>query len=148
MTNTDKNIKEKTTEEAVKFKGKYIEAVGKRKTSTAQVRLYKSGTGVIMVNDMKMSKYFTPSDSMIVNQILKLTGHHRDLNFSIKTSGGGKHAQAQAIMQGMARALVESDEELRAVIKTKGWMTRDARKKERKKPGLKKARRAPQWAKR
>lgn len=148
MTTIDKNIKEKPAEEAVKFKGRYIEAVGKRKTATAQVRLYKNGTGVIMINDMKMSKYFTPSNAMVVNQILKLTGHARDLNFSVKTTGGGKHAQAQAVMLGIARALVESNEELRPVIKTKGWLSRDARKKERKKPGLKKARRAPQWAKR
>lgn len=148
MANTEITTKKKTTEEPLKFKGRFIQSVGKRKTATAQVRLYKNGKGVIVVNDEKMNQYFNAGQISIINQILKLTGHLRDLNFSVKVDGGGKKAQAQAILLGMARTLIELDEELRPTIKAKGWITRDARKKERKKPGLKKARRAPQWAKR
>ena len=148
MANTETTTKTTKTEEPLKFKGRFIGSIGKRKTATAQVRLYKNGKGAIVVNEVKMNQYFNPSQVSIVNQILKLTGHLRDLNFSAKVDGGGKKAQAQAVLLGMARTLIELDIELRPAIKAKGWITRDARKKERKKPGLKKARRAPQWAKR
>lgn len=149
--NQKKNLpvrEEIKSEEPMKFKGHFISATGKRKTATAQVRLYKKGTGVIVVNDMKVGKYFPANLVALVNQILKLTGHQRDLDFSIRVAGSGKKTQANAILLGIARALVEMDIELRPAIKAKRWLTRDARKKERKKPGLKKARRAPQWAKR
>jgi small subunit ribosomal protein S9 len=143
-----KTIKTKNTEEPFKFKGKFISTIGKRKTSTAQSRLYKNGRGVIVINNIKINKYFTSNQSSVINQLLKLTGHIRDLDFSVKVDGGGKGAQANATMLGIARALVIFDKNLRPSIKAKGWLTRDARKKERKKPGLKKARRAPQWSKR
>lgn len=141
---------EKTTkkEEPKMPKGKYIEATGHRKTSSARVRLYKKGNGVIFVNGEKMSNYFVSSDASIVKQPLKLTSHLRDLDFSIVVSGGGKKAQAEAARHGISQALIETDAELKPALKAKGWTTRDARKKERKKPGLKKARRAPQWSKR
>jgi len=148
MSDTKKTIKPKQDKPPVEFKGKFISAIGKRKTATAQVRLYKSGKGVIIVNEVRMNQYFTANHYNFVNQLLKQTGHLRDMDFSIKVDGGGKKAQAQASMLGIARALVKLDETLRPAIKAKGWMTRDARKKERKKPGLKKARRAPQWKKR
>ena len=144
-----KKIKSTIIEEPVKFSGKFISALGKRKTAVAQIRLYKNGKGVIIINQQKISQYFPVSlFRTIISQPLKLTGHLRDLNFSILVKGGGKKAQAEAIRHGIARALIQFDKELKSSIKTKGWLTRDARKKERKKPGLKKARRAPQWSKR
>ncbi len=145
----EKTIKEQKIEEPIKFKGKFIPALGKRKTAVAQVRLYQNGKGIIMINQQKVNQYFlVVLLRNIVNQPLKLTGHLRDLNISILVRGGGKKAQAEAVRHGIVRALVKFDKELRPSFKAKGWMTRDARKKERKKPGLKKARRAPQWSKR
>jgi len=145
-----KDIQEETIkkEEATMPKGKFTEATGRRKTATARVRLYKKGSGVIFVNGEKMSSYFVSGDASIVKQPLKLSSHLRDLDFTIVTKGGGKKAQAEAARHGICQLLIESDEELKAAIKAKGWTTRDARKKERKKPGLLKARRAPQWSKR
>ncbi|MFH1427141.1 MAG: 30S ribosomal protein S9 [Patescibacteria group bacterium] len=132
----------------IKFKGKYIKAIGRRKTSVAQVRLYKQGKGNIIINNLKLNKYFDVFDTIIISQPLKLAGRLRDLDFSIVVKGGGKRGQAEAARHGIARALVLFDEELKKLLKAKGWLTRDSRKKERKKPGLKKARKAPQWSKR
>jgi len=140
-----KNIK---NEEPAKFKGKFIYAVGKRKTSVAQVRLYKKGQGIIVINNLPLNRYFGAQRAVIVNQPLKLAGISRDLDFSILVKGGGKMGQAEAIRHGITRALISLDKDLKKVLKVKGWITRDSRKKERKKPGLKKARRAPQWSKR
>jgi small subunit ribosomal protein S9 len=138
-----------TATEATKFKGKYTNAIGRRKTSTARVRLYKNGEGLITVNGMEANKYFSEEDLFsIINQPLKLSGLVKDFNISINVAGGGKKGQSEAVRHGIARALLEINPELRASFKVKGWIMRDARKKERKKPGLKKARRAPQWAKR
>lgn len=130
------------------FAGKYIKSIGKRKTATAQIRLYPKGKGIIVINKVKLNEYFGPNLVTIINQPLKLTTHLKDLNFSILVKGGGKIAQAHAVLHGIARTLILMDSELRPKLKAKGWLTRDARKKERKKPGLKKARRAPQWSKR
>lgn len=133
--------------ESVKFKGRFTKAVGRRKTATAKVRLYQGG-GLIMVNGVEAKKYFTDELMGIAIQPLKLAGLLKDFNISINLAGGGKKAQAEAARHGIARGLLLINPELRASLRTKGWLTRDARKKERKKPGLKKARRAPQWAKR
>lgn len=134
--------------EPIKFKGKYIKANGKRKTSVAQIRLYKGGKGIIVVNNQKLNQYFKYNKAIIVNQPLKLTGHLRDLDFSIVVKGGGGKGQAEAVRHGIARVLVIFDDSLKEALKARGWITRDSRKKERKKPGLKKARKAPQWSKR
>ena len=147
----EKKIKAKAEIKKVQvdpFTGKFIHTLGKRKTSIAQVRLYEKGKGIVAINDLKLNEYFPENLVIVVNQSLKLTTHLKDLNFSILVKGGGKQAQAQAVLHGISRALVAMDPELRAKMKIKGWLTRDARKKERKKPGLKKARRAPQWSKR
>ncbi len=147
----DKKIKDnikKDKSEIVKFKGKYISAIGRRKTSTSRIRLYKKGDGRIMVNEKKADAFFTPDCILIINQPLKLTGHLKDTDISISSKGGGKKGQAEAARHGIARALIFLDENLKPAIKAKGWLTRDARRKERKKPGLKKARKAPQWSKR
>jgi len=141
--------KKEKVDELPKFKGKFISAIGKRKTTVAQVRLYKNGTGIMTINQQKVNQYFpTLALRTIVAQPLKLSGHLKDLNFSILVKGGGKKGQAEAIRHGIARALIQLDEKLKPGLRAKGWLTRDARKKERKKPGLKKARRAPQWSKR
>ena len=138
----------KKAEEAVKFKGRFISVIGKRKSASAQVRLYKNGSGVIIVNGLKANEYFTPEMLSILNQPLKLTGHLKEFDFSILVKGGGKKAQATAAKHGISLALIKTNEELRPSLRSKGFLTRDAREKERKKPGLKKARKAPQWAKR
>jgi len=148
MTATKKTTEPKTTSGEVKFKGKYIETVGKRKSAIAQVRAYKNGEGVIIINQQSLEDYLTPTLSSIATTALRLTGHVKDLNISILVNGGGKKGQAEAIRHGISRALLEMEEALRSPLKSKGLLTRDARVKERKKPGLKKARKAPQWAKR
>ncbi len=147
MAELDKNLT--AVDEPIKLKGKYIGAVGRRKTATAQIRLYRGGNGSVMVNNLKASQYFKEEELFsIINQPLKLTGLAKDFNLTIIVFGGGRKSQAEAVRHGIARALLEFNPELRPVLKVKGWIRRDARKKERKKPGLKKARRAPQWAKR
>ena len=138
----------KKAEEGQKFKGRFIGVIGRRKTATAQVRLYKNGSGIIVVNNEKINQYFTPEQVNIIIQPLKLAGLSKDFNFSVIVRGGGKNGQAVAVRHGITRALIDDNKELRPSLKAKGLITRDSREKERKKPGLKKARRAPQWAKR
>jgi len=131
------------------FKGRYLNTVGRRKRAIAQTRLYKSGSGEIVINGKKIDQYFKEEElQAIVWQPLKLTGQNSQLNISIQVSGGGRKGQAEASRHGITRALLELNGELRPSLKAKGLVTRDAREKERKKPGLKKARRAPQWSKR
>lgn len=126
----------------------YVEAVGRRKTSTARVRLYP-GTGEIVVNDKPMEDYFGRDlDRMTLKQPLALTGTEAAFNVSVHVRGGGDSGQASAVRLGIARALCESDINLRPPLKSAGFLTRDAREKERKKPGLKRARKAPQYTKR
>ena len=150
----DKENKEDTStslstgKDEVKFSGRFIPAIGRRKTATAQVRLYKKGAGVIIVNGMKASKYFAKDLVVIMKEPLKMVGVDKEYDFSILVKGGGKSGQAEAVRHGFARVLLKTNEELKQSLNAKGWLTRDARKKERKKPGLKKARKAPQWSKR
>jgi small subunit ribosomal protein S9 len=129
-------------------KDKYIKAIGRRKTAAAQVRIYLSGQGEIVINGKPVEKYFDEDRAVIAMQPLKLTGLGKDFDISILAKGGGVNSQAEAIRHGLARALILVDAELNSAIRAKGWLTRDSRKVERKKPGLKKARRAPQWSKR
>jgi small subunit ribosomal protein S9 len=126
----------------------YVEAIGRRKTATARVRLYP-GTGEIVVNDLPANVYFGRAlDQMILRQPLSLTGTEATYNISVHVNGGGDNGQAAAVRLGIARALCESDINFRPVLKSAGFLTRDARAKERKKPGLKRARKAPQYTKR
>ena len=126
----------------------YIESVGRRKTSSARVRLYP-GEGEIVVNDLPMEEYFGRAlDRMILKQPLVITGTENTYNISIHVRGGGDGGQAGAVRHGISRALYETDDNLRPVLKAAGFLTRDARAKERKKPGLKRARKAKQYTKR
>ncbi|MDD4351896.1 MAG: 30S ribosomal protein S9 [Candidatus Gracilibacteria bacterium] len=128
---------------------KYYYGTGKRKTAIAKVRLYEKGKGEITVNDKTVKEYFdTQSEFTAIAAPLKLTGNEKTFDISIKVRGSGKEAQADAICHGISRALLEFDIELRPTLKKAGLLTRDPRAKERKKPGLKRARRAPQWSKR
>jgi small subunit ribosomal protein S9 len=126
----------------------YIEAVGRRKTASARVRLYP-GTGEIVVNEQPVGDYFgRPLDRMILMQPLELTGMAATYNISVHVNGGGDSGQAAAVRLGIARALAAGDANLRPALKAAKMLTRDARAKERKKPGLKRARKAPQYTKR
>lgn len=148
---TEKTIEKKTKEksvEVVSLKGKYQSVVGKRKASIARIRVYKKGKGVFIVNNQKASLYFSTENITTFKQPLKLTGTLKDYDFSIVVKGGGKQGQSEAIRHGITKALIEINEEYKPSLKAKGFTTRDARVKERKKPGLKKARKAPQWSKR
>ena len=126
----------------------YVEAIGRRKTSSARVRLF-AGTGEIVVNDKPMEVYFGRAlDQMILRQPLNATNTGASFNISVHVAGGGESGQAAAVRMGIARALAASDPAMRPVLKSAGFLTRDARAKERKKPGLKRARKAPQYTKR
>jgi len=127
---------------------RYFEAVGRRKTASARVRLY-AGTGKILVNDKELEQYFPRErDRLHVLQPLEATGTKDSFNVTVRTKGGGITGQAGAVRLGIARALLISDQELRRVLRRERLLTRDARMKERKKYGLKRARKAPQYTKR
>ena len=127
---------------------RYYEAVGRRKTSSARVRLYP-GTGTIIVNERPAEDYFKRATEMLaLERPLNLTDTRSSYNVSILVAGGGTTGQAGAVAHGIARALCVADENLRPVLKRNGLLTRDARAKERKKYGLKRARKAPQYTKR
>jgi len=126
----------------------YIEAVGRRKTASARVRLYP-GSGEIVVNDLPVDDYFGRAlDQMALRAPLVLTGTEASYNISVRVTGGGDSGQAMAVRHGLTRALMVADENLRPTLKSAGFVTRDPRAKERKKPGLKRARKAPQYTKR
>ena len=127
----------------------YYEAVGRRKTATARVRLFPGGDGSIIVNDRPLEKYFVREvDIAHLKEPLKVTAMENRFNITIKVKGGGMSGQAGAIRLGIARALVKVDPELRPILRKGGFLTCDARVKERKKPRLKRARKAPQYTKR
>jgi len=123
-------------------------ATGRRKTSSARVYLTK-GKGNISVNDRSLEEYFGREVAqMLVKQPLKLLDLDEKVDLKIMVKGGGSFGQAGAIRHGISRALLEFDEELRPQLKQAGLLTRDPRKVERKKPGLKKARKREQYSKR
>lgn len=136
-------------EEIFEFKGKYYAAIGKRKNAVAKVRLYPKGKGRFFVNDKDVDVYF-PRQELLLNikKPLTLIDKSELFDISVKVSGGGFKGQADAIKLGIARAMVDMDKDIRPILKKSNLLTRDSRKKERKKPGLRKARRAPQWQKR
>lgn len=127
---------------------RYYEAVGRRKRAVARVRLYP-GDGEIVVNDKELKVYFgRPQDWRDVVAPLHLTDNEAAFNVSVRVKGGGVTGQAHAIRHGVARALLVVSPDLRPALKRAGFLTRDPREKERKKPGLKRARKAPQYTKR
>jgi small subunit ribosomal protein S9 len=128
---------------------RYYEGVGRRKAATARVRLYDGGNGTVLVNDRPLAEYFSRRlDMAHMLEPLRLTQLADRFNVSVKVEGGGVTGQAGAIRLGVARALLKWDPELRPRLRRAGFLTRDAREKERKKPGLKRARKAPQYTKR
>ena len=131
------------------FEGKpYFYGTGRRKSSVARVRVY-NGTGKITINDRDIDDYFgLDTLKLIVRQPLALTGNTDKFDIVCRVAGGGVTGQAGAIRHGIARALLLADETLRPELKKAGFLTRDPRMKERKKYGLKGARRAPQFSKR
>ncbi|MDP3685240.1 MAG: 30S ribosomal protein S9 [bacterium] len=137
---------------------RYVEGIGRRKTAVARVRLFPAGSLggsqgkdaiTFLVNQRPWEEYFpivalqTP-----VRQSFEITGSWGKFDVSVHVNGGGIHAQADAVKLGIARALVKQDEGLRKPLRDTDMLRRDPREKERKKPGLKRARRAPQWKKR
>lgn len=140
--------------EQAKKKDKYFAGIGRRKTSVAQVRLYpqkktEDQPVEVLVNKEDYKVYFATAKMCAMSispiELLNLANRFR---ISAMVSGGGKGSQAEAMRLGVARALIVANPIFRKPLKRAGYLTRDARKKERKKPGLKKARRAPQWQKR
>jgi small subunit ribosomal protein S9 len=128
---------------------KYISATGKRKTSIARIRLFPDGKGDIIINEKSLKDFCQQKvqhDAIVAP--LELCGMAKKMDITVKVIGGGVISQADAIRHGISRALLAYDEMLRATLKKAGFLTRDARIKERKKYGLKRARRAPQFSKR
>jgi small subunit ribosomal protein S9 len=121
---------------------------GRRKTSTARV-FVALGSGRITVNDLPLDQYFGRETSrMVVRQALEVAGMSDRVDVRVTVKGGGNSGQAGSIRHGIARALVEHDESLRVPLRRAGFLTRDAREVERKKVGLRKARKRPQYSKR
>ena len=127
---------------------RYYEAVGRRKRSVARVRLYP-GEGEMVINGKPLDEYFgRPQDWRDVKAPFTLTETQNRFNLSVLVKGGGITGQAHAIRHGIARALLLADPESKLALRRAGFLTRDPREKERKKPGLKRARKAPQYTKR
>jgi small subunit ribosomal protein S9 len=125
-----------------------FQGTGRRKTATARVRLVK-GSGAIVVNGLKSEDYFNTENLITyINQPLQLTGLAGQFDISVNVAGGGKAGQAGALRHGISRALIEYDSDLRPTLKQSGLLTRDARKKERNKPGQPGARKRFQFSKR
>ncbi|MBI2450539.1 MAG: 30S ribosomal protein S9 [Candidatus Nealsonbacteria bacterium] len=127
----------------------YFEALGRRKTSAARIRISAKGEKGIFVNDKPYQVYFPSLELQeIILSPLKMMSCLDSFMILVKVSGGGMHSQAEAVRHGIARALVLSNADFRKRLKKAGYLTRDSRMRERKKFGLKRARRAPQWRKR
>ncbi|OGY57019.1 MAG: 30S ribosomal protein S9 [Candidatus Colwellbacteria bacterium RBG_13_48_8] len=132
-------------------KGKYFEGVGRRKTAVARVRLYPDGPAQVVINDRDTDHYFKilrlKNSALAPLKVLD-SSLLKKAAVRVKIKGGGDMAQAEATALGLARALVKFNQEYKQLLRVGGHLTRDARRVERKKYGLKKARRAPQWTKR
>lgn len=128
---------------------KYYEAVGRRKTASARVRLYESDKPEFVVNEQVANDYFkTEMLQKTIRQPLRLTSKLDKFKVTVKVAGSGVSAQADAVALGVSRALLEYDKDLIVQLRTESMLKRDPRAKERKKPGLLKARKRPQWSKR
>jgi len=151
----EKEVKEAAVKPATKGKtvkfAKFVQytGTGRRKSSIARVRLVPNGKGNFVINDKHIDEYFGQGTlKQVAYQALVLTNTAEKFDVFVNVNGGGLTGQSGAIRHGIARALIKADETLRPELKKAGMLERDARKKERKKPGLKKARKAPQFRKR
>ena len=134
---------------AEKHTDKYFAATGRRKTSVARVRITPASKTHIELNGREFEAYFPTAElRRVVSDVFKSSELEQKFKVTVVTKGGGVSSQAQAVAHGIARALVEYDKNLRTKLKSKGHLKRDPRAKERRKFGLKKARKAPQWSKR
>jgi small subunit ribosomal protein S9 len=132
-------------------KQEYFEGVGRRKTSIARVRIFNdtgSKTAHIIVNKKDFKTYFPTKEMQNVAENPFKTSKTKNMSVSVKVVGGGIHSQAEAVRHGISVALTKMNPELRKILKPEGFLKRDPRMKERRKFGLKKARKAPQWSKR
>ncbi len=129
---------------------RYFQGTGRRKTSVARVRVYPEGQGEILINGRSLREHFGARllYEKLVMEPLRLTNLEKQLNVTVQVVGGGDSGQAGAVRFGLARALVQMDANLRPLLKKAGMLTRDPRVKERKKPGLKRARKRPTYTKR
>ncbi len=147
-----KKVVKKETKKITKAEpklAKYLEAVGRRKTAVARVRLFTQGEKSILVNEKPYQDYFPTLElQQVVMASLETMKSLDKFRISAKVTGGGIHAQAEAVRHGISRALVDFNPDFRKRLRKAGFLTRDPRMRERKKFGLKRARRAPQWAKR
>lgn len=151
----EKEVKEVAAKPATKGKtvkfAKFLQytGTGRRKSSIARVRLVPNGKGNFVINDKHIDEYFGQGTlKQVAYQALVLTNTAEKFDVFVNVNGGGLTGQSGAIRHGIARALIKADETLRPELKKAGFLERDSRKKERKKPGLKKARKAPQFRKR
>ena len=130
-------------------KGEYIETVGRRKTASARVRITEAPKNSVTINDQDVNEYFkTDNLRKIAIEALAVSKTPGKFKITVKVVGGGINGQAEAVRLGISRALIIDDVLLRGVLKKVGFLKRDPRAKERRKFGLKKARKAPQWSKR
>lgn len=145
----EKKVVKKTTKKIPANKNVEFAGTGRRKNSIARVRIMPNGKGKFTINNQNIDEYFNLGVyKLVANQAFEVTGTMGKYDVVVNVHGGGLSGQAGAIRHGIARALVKADESLKAEIKKAGFLTRDARVKERKKYGLKKARKAPQFRKR
>ena len=127
----------------------YYEGQGRRKVATARVRLHTGGSGRVIVNDKPATEYFPrEGDVQVLLEPLRAASVESHFDVTVHVTGGGITGQRDAVRLGIARALLKADPEYRKVLRRGGFLTRDARARERKKPGLKRARKAPQYTKR
>ncbi len=147
-----KSVSKETLKTEVKksvIKSDVLFATGKRKTAIAQIQFFPQGHGKILVNGKTIKEYFPVFELQeLILSPLKLLKKEKEVDLKVKVRGGGVHSQAEAVRLGISRILVSLNPEQRKELKMAGFLRRDSRVKERKKPGLKRARRAPQWAKR
>ncbi len=128
---------------------KYVETVGRRKTSVARARLTPADKSSVTINNKKVEDYFTVAEQRVIIQSpMTESKVAQDFTITVRVAGGGVNSQAEAVRHAISRALIVVDETLRKDLKKAGYLKRDPRAKERRKFGLKKARKAPQWSKR
>ncbi len=148
-TTTKKKVEKKEVKKKAIKPARYLESIGKRKTALARVRIFTKGKKEILVNAKPYQNYFfTPELQQVATDSLRKMKSLDKFKVLVKVRGGGIYAQAEAVRHGIARTLVKFNPDFRKRLRKAGYLTRDPRVRERKKFGLKRARRAPQWQKR